>query len=154
MIFLCRLRRRRRVVRPRGKLYELTRSKDQVGLHHARRGEREFDHHHVRRELQARTRQTLEHVLVQAPRGRQAPVGRHHMRGSIFTPFFFWLFFVLSGICGIYPGIYNKPGRFIRPSLQFTRRRGVLSLCDGAAAARRPRLRGGDGEGMGLNESY
>ena len=66
MIFLCRLRRRRRVVRPRGKLYELTQFKDQVGLHHARRGEREFDHHHVRRELQARTRQTLEHVLVQA----------------------------------------------------------------------------------------
>ena len=66
MIFLCRLRRRRRVVRPRGKLYELTPFKDQVELHRARRVEREFDHHQVRRIIIARSRGTLEHGSVQA----------------------------------------------------------------------------------------
>ena len=66
MSFLCRLRRRRRVVRPRGKLYELTQFKDQVGLHRARRVEREFDHHQVRRIVIARSRGTLEHGSVQA----------------------------------------------------------------------------------------
>ena len=66
MIFLCRLRRRRRVVRPRGKLYELTPFKDQVELHRARRVEREFDHHQVRRIVIARSRGTLEHGSVQA----------------------------------------------------------------------------------------
>ena len=66
MSFLCRLRRRRRVVRPRGKLYELTPLKDQVELHRARRVEREFDHHQVRRIVIARSRGTLEHVSVQA----------------------------------------------------------------------------------------
>ena len=66
MSFLCRLRRRRRVVRPRGKLYELTPFKDQVELHRARRVEREFDHHQVRRIIIARSRGTLEHGSVQA----------------------------------------------------------------------------------------
>ena len=63
MSFLCRLRRRRRVVRPRGKLYELTPFKDQVELHRARRVEREFDHHQVRRIVIARSRGTLEHAF-------------------------------------------------------------------------------------------
>ena len=66
MSFLCRLRRRRRVVRPRGKLYELTPFNDQVELHRARRVEREFDHHQVRRIVIARSRGTLEHASVQA----------------------------------------------------------------------------------------
>ena len=63
MFLLCRLRRRRRVVRPRGKLYELTPFKHQVELHRARRVEREFDHHQVRRIVIARSRGTLEHAF-------------------------------------------------------------------------------------------
>ena len=63
MSFLCRLRRRRQVVRPRGKLYELAQFEEQVELHRARRVEREFDHHQVRRIVIARSRGTLEHAF-------------------------------------------------------------------------------------------